>query len=103
LGVLSRKESLDYLNKSEFCIYPSKIETIGLGIVEALFLEKKVICSNIDCLREIVSPSLTFDPNSPEEIAKSIITALTNSLPPSKILIENKIDDFVFLLKDISR
>jgi hypothetical protein len=46
---------------------------------------------------------LTFDPNSPEEIAKSIITALTNSLPPSKILIENKIDDFVFLLKDISR
>jgi glycosyltransferase involved in cell wall biosynthesis len=99
LGYLEKNVLMEFLRKSEFCIYPSYIETIGLGLIEAALSNKKVLCSNVECLKEVIQPSLTFNPFDAQDIASAVRIALDNELPPTKLLLKNKISDFISFIK----
>ena len=83
-------------NSCEFAIYPSLLESFGLPLIEAANHGCKVIASNLPYVHEIVEPSQTFDPYSTESISNAILNAIdTDDLPKTKVLVENKLDNFI--------
>jgi glycosyltransferase involved in cell wall biosynthesis len=95
-GTLSIDNVNELYNSCEFAIYPSLVESFGLPLIEASNHNCKVIASNLPYVHEIVEPSLTFDPYSVKSISKSILKAIeTDNLPETKVLVENKLDNFI--------
>ncbi|MDA0968377.1 MAG: glycosyltransferase, partial [Proteobacteria bacterium] len=95
-GTLSIDNVNDLYNSCEFAIYPSLVESFGLPLIEASNHNCKVIASDLPYVHEIIIPSLTFDPYSVESISKSILKAIeTDNLPETKVLVENKLDNFI--------
>jgi glycosyltransferase involved in cell wall biosynthesis len=99
LGSIGHNEILQILSKIEYCVFPTLIETIGLGLLEAASMNKKIICSDIACLKEIIKPSLIFDPNSSFDIFKAIKISLDKDLCPAEVLLENKVQELIKILK----
>ena len=95
-GTLSIDAVNELYNSCEFAIYPSLVESFGLPLIEASNHNCKVIASDLPYAHEIIIPSLTFDPYSVESISKSILKAIeTDNLPETKVLVENKLDNFI--------
>ena len=95
-GTLSIDAVNELYNSCEFAIYPSLVESFGLPLIEASNHNCKVIASNLPYVHEIIKPSITFDPYSVESISNSILKATeTDNLPETKVLVENKLDNFV--------
>ena len=74
-GFVSKKE-LDYLfTNCRAFIFPSLSEGFGIPVLEAFYFKKPLLCSNSTSLPEIAgNAALYFDPSSPEDIARSVIT-----------------------------
>lgn len=53
-------------------IYPSKMESFGLPLVEAGVLGLPIVASELDYVRDVATPSETFDPDSPVSIARAV-------------------------------
>ena len=98
LGKTKHSIILKELSKAEFFIFPSLLETVGLGLIEAASSECKILAADLPYVREVVTPSLFFNPNSPEDIAKAVKKALKGGHPNPKILLPNRIEEFVNLL-----
>ena len=95
-GTISRDGVNELYNSSEFAIYPSLVESFGLPLIEAANYGCKVIASDLPYVHEIIKPSLTFDPYSTESISNAILNAInTDDLPKTKVLVENKLDNFI--------
>ena len=105
-GTLSEDGVNELYNSCEFVIYPSLVESFGLPLIEATNHGCKVIASDLPYVHEIISPSLTFDPYLVESISDSILKALeTDNLPETKVLVENKLDNFInfIISQDVQR
>jgi glycosyltransferase involved in cell wall biosynthesis len=95
-GTLDKTEVNKLYNTCEFVIYPSFVESFGLPLIEATNHGCKVIASDLPYVHEIIEPSLTFDPYSTESISNAILNAInTDDLPKTKVLVENKLDNFI--------
>lgn len=65
-----------YMRKSDILIFPSKYEGFGLVLIEALFLNLKVVCSDIDTTKELLKlTSNTFFAKNNLEFIEMIIKA----------------------------
>lgn len=53
-GRKDKHEVIKLLSEAEAVIFPSKGETFGLALTEAMALEKPVVCSDLEVFREIV-------------------------------------------------
>jgi glycosyltransferase involved in cell wall biosynthesis len=53
-GIQSTEKVVEILSKANVVIFPSKGETFGLALCEAMSLSKTVITSNIESFREII-------------------------------------------------
>lgn len=60
------------LLRSKALIFPSLAESFGLPLLEAQQLNKPILASELDYVRDICSPVDTFDPNSSLSIARSV-------------------------------
>ena len=95
-GILSKSKLSKLYSKSNFLIFPSLNESLGLPLIEAVLNDCYVLSSKKDYVFEIIEPTLTFNPYSVESIVETISEALTsNSLKKSRLIIENKIGSFV--------
>lgn len=94
-GLVEYRHCLELTSTAEFCIYPSKSESLGLGLVESHLLGNKIIASDLDYVYQAVVPSTVFDPESLEDMKKSVVVALTEELPHSQLKLKNKLEDFV--------
>lgn len=72
LGKLNRHEVIEQLNISSALIFPSRAETFGLPLLEALVALKPILASERDFVRDVCSPTQTFDPESPRSIARAV-------------------------------
>lgn len=97
LGIVSHGEVLEKCNTIKYCIFPSFTETIGLGLVESAAVGCKVIAPDLDYVKEVIEPSLLFDPKDSNSIAKSVEYALSNHIQDSSIIIRDKIEDLINL------
>tara|TARA_Y100000766_G_scaffold233960_1_gene208793 strand:- start:1891 stop:2925 length:1035 start_codon:yes stop_codon:yes gene_type:complete len=99
LGFIAYDKILKKLSKIRFSIFPSYVETLGLGLVESVLFECKVIASNRRFVFEIISPNDVFDPENYLSISKIVNKNLKNNLNlKSKIKIKNKIDELINLI-----
>ena len=53
-------------------IFPSKVESLGLPLIEASRLGLPILASELDYVRDIVRPNETFDPNSHISMARAV-------------------------------
>jgi len=101
-GELNHNDLSKLYASSEYFIFPSLNESFGLPLVESVSMGCKVIASELEYVKQVIRPSLTFNPNSVKSISESIISAVCDEQKDSKIIIENKIDTFVeYLSKNV--
>ncbi len=85
--------------KSLYLIYPSLIESFGLGLVEGANYGLKIIVSDLDYVKDVVKPSFTFDPNDKNSIVDVVKKCIMkHNIPESTIVVENKVDKLIELI-----
>lgn len=85
--------------ESEYFIFPSKFESFGLGIVEAIECGCKVLGADLPYLHQICSPSDVFDPDSLISLQQSLERAFLGNLKDSKLKVSNEIVKLLHLIK----
>ena len=73
------KNLINIYPKFDLHVYPSKCEAFGLILLETIASSLPIICSNYPVYREILQKNtIYFDPDNPDDIARSIKTYVTN-------------------------
>ena len=72
LGTLKREEVLKELEVSTSLIFPSKAETFGLPLLEAVAVRIPILASERDFVRDVCEPNQTFDPDSSISIVRAV-------------------------------
>jgi glycosyltransferase involved in cell wall biosynthesis len=98
LGTISHDQVFSVMQESKAVVFPSVLETLGLGLVEAAMLKKPVVASKSNWIDEIVATDYKFDPNSPESIGRAIIRCLREDEQKPAI---RKIEDQIDLVCDL--
>lgn len=81
LGLIPHRDVLEQTLAAQFAIFPSLAETLGLGILEALYCNCTILAAELPYTYEVISPSSTFNPDSPESIANCVEQALNAKNP----------------------
>jgi glycosyltransferase involved in cell wall biosynthesis len=97
-GTVQRQELAPIYTRCKFLVFPSLSESFGLGIVEALEFDCKVIGANLPYMHEVCEPSITFNPLSVDSIYNGFHSSTLIQIPPSKAKITNQIDQLISLL-----
>ena len=71
-GVLSAEEVKIAYRSCGALIYPSKVESFGLPLIEARSAGISILASELDYVRDLVDPEHSFDPQSPISIARAV-------------------------------
>ena len=96
IGIVGKKKLSDLYLESKFLIFPSLNESLGLPLIEAVNRGCFIIASDKEYVKEVVNPSIVFNPYSSDSISEAIVNSLSNkSLKKSELIIENKINTFV--------
>ena len=72
LGPLTREQVFQQLQVSSALIFPSRAESFGLPLLEAMAACKPILASERDFIRDVCTPSQTFDPESSKSIALAV-------------------------------
>jgi len=75
-GTLPPGQVQSLYKNSKALIFPSKLESYGLPLLEARQLGLPILASELDYVRDVVQPEQTFDPNSPTSIARAVMRHL---------------------------
>jgi glycosyltransferase involved in cell wall biosynthesis len=92
LGYLGRQDVDELMEESSALIYPSKLESFGLPLIEASNAGLPILAPELDFVRDIINPIETFDPDSSISIARAVKRFLGlpsadhQSLTPSQFL-----------------
>jgi len=97
-GILNITELNDLYNCAEYLIYPSLTESFGLGLIEAILYDCKVLASDLNYVNSVCKPSVKFDPNSTDSIYNALKITTTTILDKSYLTTSNKINDLLSLL-----
>jgi len=98
IGFVKRAELAEVYSRAEYLIYPSLAESFGLGLVEAIENDCKVIGADLPYTHAVCEPTLTFDPLSVESIISALSLSLQTDLKPSKNKIRNNISEIISIL-----
>ena len=76
-------------------------ESLGLGLVEAQKLGCKIIASDLPYVKEVVKPSISFDPNNLIDIKEKVKYAIAKSeqIPNSELVLENRLSELIAFIK----
>jgi len=72
-NVSSYNEMLGYIQPAFGMIFPSKLESLGLPLIEARMLNIPILAPELDYVRDIVKPEFTFNPDSPSSICGAVL------------------------------
>lgn len=98
-GFVNRDSLTLLYQQSEFIIYPSLLESFGLGIIEGIENGCKVIGADLPYTYAVCKPSITFNPNLEKSIFKAFETTLNSkSITKTKQLVFNEIDSIIRIL-----
>lgn len=81
-------------------IYPSLIESFGLGLVEAAEAGCAVIAAERPYVRSVIVPHATFEPTSVDAIAAAVRRTCGQAATASTVIVPNRINDLVAWLAD---
>jgi glycosyltransferase involved in cell wall biosynthesis len=72
VGIVEQKAIRSLYDSSVALIYPSKMESFGLPLLEASYLGMPILASELDFVRDLVDPTEVFDPNTSKSIARAV-------------------------------
>ena len=75
LGKINRNFVNYLLKNSNFLVFPSLIESLGIPLLEAKYSKLKIISSNIDVISEVSDPLIKFNPENIYEISSALLTS----------------------------
>lgn len=110
-GRQTRKMVYEYYSKAKCLLFPSKLETCGLPIIEFKVFNKPILLANLQHCHEALgtyNKARFFDPNNPTELSRLMMGVIDNSLTyeqATKVEVENPFAEnwgalFKILLKD---
>lgn len=67
-------------------VFPSRLESFGLPLLEARQAGLAIIAPELDYVRDVVEPDQTFDPASPLSLARAVRRLLQHPEPPPALL-----------------
>jgi len=85
VGELTRQGVQELYCDSKALIYPSSFESFGLPLLEAALAGLPITAADVDYVYEMIIPTASFDPYSPESIAASVINI---DEKPAKLLVK---------------
>jgi glycosyltransferase involved in cell wall biosynthesis len=95
IGPTPWRDTIRLARKSEFVVFPSLLETLGLGIVEGVMAGCKAIVPDDDSYRYVVRPTKTFDPLSVASIRDALLEMIDHeNAPASRVVLPNRLDEF---------
>tara|TARA_B100001175_G_scaffold315617_1_gene327568 strand:- start:11605 stop:12636 length:1032 start_codon:yes stop_codon:yes gene_type:complete len=96
LGVLNKNLLIKSYQEANFFIYPSLKESFGLPLIEATNFSGYILAPDLEYVHEVISPSITFNPQIKSEITAVILNVLNlKRLKKAKLKMPNKIDDLL--------
>lgn len=98
-GFVSSSALSTLYHQSEYLVFPSVAECLGLGLVEAIECGCKVLGADMEYTHQVCKASLVFDPFETTAIEKALEQALTELLPEPEIRIRDHIKELVGILK----
>ena len=101
-GFVKHSKALTLYAQSKALIYPSFMESFGLPLVEASDLDMPIIASELDFVRDIVSPVQSFDPSSSTSIARAVRRYLNNPEDFIQLVNGNTFIESVLAIDDLS-
>ncbi|NQT32906.1 MAG: glycosyltransferase [Candidatus Omnitrophica bacterium] len=79
LGYCPSKDMFALYEGAALLIYPSFFEGFGIPLLEAMWCDCPIVCSNLTCLPEIAGDAaLLVDPHSSDDLAASVDRVLTD-------------------------
>jgi len=94
---IPHNEIQNYYSKSEYVVYPSLSESFGLGIVEAIECNCKIIGANLPYMLDVCAPSIIFDPYNEDDIKNAFERALNNN-DNSILKVNNKLKKLIDII-----
>ncbi|OFZ29736.1 MAG: hypothetical protein A2622_10985 [Bdellovibrionales bacterium RIFCSPHIGHO2_01_FULL_40_29] len=82
---LSHSQVLSLYGHAKALIFPSLTESFGLPLIEADHAGIPIVASELDYVRECVTPAESFDPNSAKSIARAVKRFMKIQDKPQKI------------------
>ncbi|QDT59170.1 Glycosyl transferases group 1 [Stieleria bergensis] len=97
-GELGYQKTLDLVAACKFVVYPSMLETLGLGMIEGAALGCDVLASDFTFVNDVIQASATFDATNPLAIVNVVRDAMNTKLARSDVRVSNQIQEMVQLL-----
>lgn len=72
VGFCNETQLAEYYGRSKALIFPSRTETFGRPLLEARAAGIAVLAPELDYVRDVLDPEITFDPSSPKSIARAV-------------------------------
>lgn len=98
-GIVSFDKVCELYGCSKVVVYPSQLESLGLGIVEGISAGCDVITADLPYAHAICKPSETFDPNDADSIVNAILRYEEGKSPTSILTIHDCVNELIDLLK----
>lgn len=73
LGAVPPTQVRSFYLQSKALIFPSRLESFGLPLLEAKQLGLPILAPELDYVRDVVEPVQSFDPDSPISIARAVM------------------------------
>lgn len=99
IGFVPQRKLSEVYSKANYHIFPSFAESFGLGLVEAIEADCKIIGADLPYTFAVCEPSLTFNPEEIESIVKSFSLSMSSEIKSSISKVSNRINDLIKLLK----
>ena len=93
-GFIPQKEVFALYSKCKATVYPSRNESFGLGLIEAMEAGCDVVGSDLPFIHAICEPSEVFNRESPESIADAVVMYESKGVA-TKQLVSNMIDQLI--------
>ena len=81
LGELSVSQCPDFYNNMDMIFFPSNLESFSATPLEALYMNKSIVCSNLPFNKNIIGKfGVYFEPNDPVSAAEKIASTLKKQI-----------------------
>ena len=86
LGQMPHEQLLQLYENVRALIFPSYAESFGIPLIEAKAAGLPILAAEMDFVRDVCEPTVTFDPHSPRSIARAVRRFLDGSASSVKLL-----------------
>lgn len=85
LGQMPHEQVLQLYGTARALLFASYAETFGIPLIEAEAADLPILAAEMDFVRDVCTPTETFDPHSPRSIARAVRRFLDGRSQPSTL------------------